>query len=103
MNMATHKWSDIRKERFSPEHIAQIDEKIDQEIIELNLKNLREVLGKTQEEIAQTANMTQSQLSKTEKSREHLVSTLRRCVEAMGGELEIVAKFKGRTVKLTGV
>lgn len=101
--MATHKWSDIRKERFSPEHIAAVDAKIDNEIIALNLKNLRETLGKTQEEVAEVANMTQSQLSKMEKSKEHLVSTLRRCVEAMGGELEIVAKFNDRSVKLTGI
>lgn len=101
--MKIHKWQDLRRKRFSTEHIAKVDSKVEQKILEMNLKRLREVLGKTQEEVAQAAQMTQSQLSKTEASEEHLVSTLRRCVEALGGELEVIARFEDRTVKLTGV
>ena len=101
--MKLHKWQQIRRKRFSEEHIAKMNAKVEHKIIEMNLKKLRQILGKTQEEVAEVAEMSQSQLSKTEISDDHLVSTLRRCVEALGGELEVIARFNDRMVKLTGV
>ena len=101
--MAVHKWKDVRRERFSEAHIREADAKIERELVEMNLKKLREVLGKTQEEVAAAADMTQSQMSKVEANHDHLLSTLRRTVEALGGELEVIARFEDRTVKLTGV
>jgi hypothetical protein len=45
--------------------------------------------------------MTQSELSRLESRDDHLTSTLRRYVEALGGTLEISAVFGGRRIKLT--
>jgi hypothetical protein len=47
--------------------------------------------------------MTQSELSRLESRGDHRISTLRRYVEALGGELEVTALFGGRRVKLTEV
>jgi hypothetical protein len=47
--------------------------------------------------------MTQSELSRLESRGDHRISTLRRYVEALGGELEVAAIFGGRRVKLTEV
>ena len=47
------------------------------------------------------AEMTQSELSRLESRTDHLTSTLRRYVEALGGKLEVTAVFGGRRVKLT--
>jgi predicted transcriptional regulator len=44
--------------------------------------------------------MSQSEVARFEKRDDHRISTLRRIVEALGGELEIRAVFKGRTVRL---
>jgi predicted transcriptional regulator len=55
----------------------------------------------TQAEVSQTADMTQSELSRLEGRTDHLTSTLRRYVEALGGKLEVTAVFGGRRVKLT--
>jgi hypothetical protein len=45
--------------------------------------------------------MTQSELSRLESRSDHLTSTLRRYVEALGGTLEVNAVFGKRRVKIT--
>jgi hypothetical protein len=47
--------------------------------------------------------ITQGQVSLTEQREDHRLSTLRRYVEALGGELEVVANFGDRRVRLHGV
>jgi hypothetical protein len=42
-----------------------------------------------------------SELSRLESRTDHLTSTLRRYVEALGSKLEVTAVFGGRRVKLT--
>jgi hypothetical protein len=44
--------------------------------------------------------MTQSELSRLERRPDHLVSTLRRYVKALGGELEVTAVLGAKRVKL---
>ncbi len=57
--------------------------------------------GLTQEELAQRVAITQSQLSKLERREDHRISTVRRYVAALGGELEIVAIVDGKRILLT--
>ena len=45
----------------------------------------------------------QSEVSKAERRDDHLLSTLRRYIEALGGELEVVARFGDKSVRLKGV
>jgi hypothetical protein len=56
----------------------------------LSLRALREAVGKTQLEIADTASMNQGDVSKLEQRDDVRLSTLRRYVAALGGELELV-------------
>ena len=58
-------------------------------------------LGKTQAEIAEALGSSQSRVSDLERQGDHRLSTLRRYVEALGGELSLVARFGKRTVRLT--
>ncbi len=60
---------------------------------EISLKRLREIRRLTQEELAKRLDVKQATVSKLEQRDELLVSTLRRVVAALGGKLEIVAKF----------
>lgn len=101
--MKTTKWSDIRKKRFTAPEIAAQDAAIQAEVLDMELRELRELAGKTQVEVAAAAAMAQSEVSKTEKRDDHLLSTLRRYVEALGGELEVVAKFGDKSIRLRGV
>jgi predicted transcriptional regulator len=54
----------------------------------------------SQEELAQTLQVGQAAVAKIEKRADMYVSTLRRFVEAMGGELQIVARFRGHEVQI---
>ena len=54
----------------------------------------------SQEELAETLNVGQAAVAKLEKRADMYVSTLRRFIEAMGGELEIVARFPDHDVRI---
>ena len=100
MNMATRRYSDVRRRRFTPEQIARQDRWAEKEILRMSLQEIRKASGKTQSEVAAAARMTQGNLSKAERGTDHLVSTLRTIVQALGGDLEIRAVFKDHSVRL---
>jgi len=64
------------------------------------LRELRLERDVTQEQLAAMMGIRQASLSKIEHQDDLLVSTLRRYVEALGGTLEIRARFDRRTVTL---
>lgn len=70
--------------------------------VELALADLRDFAGaKTQVELARASGIPQGEVSKIE-NREDLdvisLATLRRYVEALGGELEVAAVIRGKRV-----
>jgi len=67
---------------------------------EMDLAEVRRALKLSQEEIAQTLQIGQASVAKLEKRADMYVSTLRRFIEAMGGELDIVARFADHSVKI---
>jgi DNA-binding XRE family transcriptional regulator len=101
------KWNDSMEEEYGKEGWARrrkdLDDENEREDLDLNLRAVRDLVGKTQAELAELAGTTQSEISMAERRADHLVSTLRRYVEALGGELEVVARFGDKSVKLRGV
>ena len=69
----------------------------------MNLATVRELSGKTQAEVAEALEANQSQISRIESRDDHRVSTVRQYVEALGGEVEVVAHFGNKSVRLIGV
>lgn len=67
---------------------------------EMDLAEVRRALKLSQEEIGQTLQIGQGSVAKIEKRADMYVSTLHRFIEAMGGELEIVARFADHAVKI---
>ena len=57
------------------------------------LRELRQIAGKAQEEIATALNIKQPSVSKIEKQADMYLSTLRSYVEAVGGKLELTVKL----------
>ncbi|MDL5054625.1 XRE family transcriptional regulator [Oscillatoria laete-virens NRMC-F 0139] len=57
------------------------------------LRELREAMDLTQEELANHLQMKQAAISKFEHQSDIYLSTLRRILHAMGADLKIVAKF----------
>lgn len=64
---------------------------------ELSLRDLRRAMNRTQVSMARKLRVGQDTISRVEKRTDMLLSTLRGYVEAMGGELDIVAKFPNRS------
>jgi predicted transcriptional regulator len=92
--------------KMSPERQARIEAKrraIEKEILEEDLRGIRELAGKTQVEVAEALELSQGKVSDVERRDDHLVSTLRRYVEALGGELEVTATFGDKKIRLHGV
>ena len=67
---------------------------------ELLLSELRQATGKSQRQVADALGIKQPSLSKLEKQSDMQVSTLRKIVKALGGELEVLAKLPKGTVKI---
>ena len=58
-----------------------------------SLRELRQIAGKAQEDIATALNIKQPSVSKIEKQADMYLSTLRSYVEAVGGKLELTVKL----------
>jgi DNA-binding XRE family transcriptional regulator len=71
---------------------------------EMTLRELRKALKLTQVRMAKQLGITQDSVSRLEKRSDLLLSTLRKTVEAMGGNLSLVAEFPDRApVVLSGI
>ena len=74
-----------------------IDRRADELITEeMSLREMRKALELTQSEVAAALDKGQHEISRIEQRGDMLLSTLTRLVEAMGGELELVCRFKNR-------
>jgi predicted transcriptional regulator len=96
----TKSWKTLKQSRLSPEAEARVRARVQAQVKELTLKAMRQELDLTQVEVSRSADMTQSELSRLESRSDHLTSTLRRYVEALGGKLEITAVFGDVRVRL---
>ena len=83
------------------ERQARIAAKTRQLINEMPLQELRRALDLTQQQVAASLGINQVAVSKMEGQTDMYVSTLRRFVEAMGGELRIVARFPEGNVEIS--
>lgn len=83
--------------RFTPEQRAEIETLSARWIAEEhNLRDVRESLCQSQAQVAKVLGVEQAAVSRLERRADMYVSTLRKLIEAMGGELEVIARFPGR-------
>jgi predicted transcriptional regulator len=102
--MKLHKWNDLARGRVGDEKLSKLRAQASAELaLEMSLPELRKALGKTQLEVADAAEMAQAKVSEFERRDDHMLSVLRRYVEALGGKLEVSAVFDGKRVHLKGV
>jgi len=88
------------KEKMSPASRVRADAKAEKLLEEMPLYELRNARQLTQEKLAKELHVKQSAVSKLERRADMYVSTLREFVRAMGGELEITARFPEGTVRI---
>ena len=95
-----HPWSKL-VQRMSPERRARIDKLVRQDLERMLLVELRKLSGMTQVQLAKALGIKQPTLSQLESQDDMQISTLRRIVEALGGELEIIATLPTGRIALS--
>lgn len=98
--MGHKNWEDVKRRKFSPEKLEELDRRVDAKIVEMDLRTLRQFVGKTQVDLATLTDMTQAEVSRLEHRDDWRVSTLQRIVHALGGKLEVYATFKNKSIRL---
>jgi DNA-binding transcriptional regulator YiaG len=94
------KWSTLY-DKLPAERRRRIDAEANRQLAELPLQELRRARELSQQSLAEALGGAQSTVSKLESQADMYVSTLRRYIEAMGGELEIIARFPDGEVRIT--
>jgi DNA-binding Xre family transcriptional regulator len=92
-------WSELVS-KVSPAARTEVRRRVQEELKKIPLHELRAARRLTQQQLAQTLNMTQAAVSQLEQRTDIYLSTLENFVEAMGGRLEIYAVFPEGRVKL---
>ena len=93
-------YSQLRK-KMSKASQRRAEAKANKLLREMPLSTLRKALEISQVELAERLESEQPHISKLERQHDMYISTLRNYVEALGGELELRAKFsKKREVKI---
>jgi transcriptional regulator with XRE-family HTH domain len=87
--------------KMSDKAIARSDARYKEMVAEMALHDLRRARGMSQERLAKALHIKQPNVAKLEKRTDMYISTLRAAIEAMGGTLDIVARFPDGHVKIT--
>jgi DNA-binding XRE family transcriptional regulator len=87
--------------KMTPAQRANADRKAAVLREEMTLSELRQARLLTQETLGETLHVGQTAIAKMERRADMYVSNLRRFIEAMGGELDIVARFPDGDVKIS--
>lgn len=83
--------------KLSPAERKKVEDRAAEIIAEeMSLRDLRKARKLTQARVAKTLGITQDSVSRLEKCSALLISTLRKTLTAMGGDVRIVAEFPDR-------
>lgn len=86
---------------MSPLARARSDAKARKMLAELPLHELRRARGLSQQQLAEALHVQQPSIAKIERRTDMYISTLRSHIEAMGGKLEVVARFPDGAVRIS--
>lgn len=89
------------RSQMSPQKQAQAAARTASMLDEMALAELRRARDLSQQTLAAAMQVSQPEISKLEQRADTYVSTLRKYVEALGGSLEIVARFPEGQVRIT--
>jgi DNA-binding XRE family transcriptional regulator len=95
-----NKFSELRAQ-MSPASQARAKAKAQGMLAEMPLNELRQARGLSQKMLAEVLHVQQPSIAKIEKRTDMYISTLRSHIEAMGGQLEVVARFPDGSVKIS--
>lgn len=96
------KFQNLRR-KMSPERQAKVQAKTKALLDAMPMQQLRRARELSQEQLAQALDVKQGSVSKLERRTDLYISTLRRYIEAMGGDLELRANFPDGSVAITSL
>jgi transcriptional regulator with XRE-family HTH domain len=88
----------LLRAKMSPERQMQNAARIQSDLICIALQELRQSLNLTQQDLAKKLDLSQPALSKLEHQDDIHVSTLAEYIQALGGQLKLVASFPDQEV-----
>jgi DNA-binding transcriptional regulator YiaG len=100
--MMAKKFQNLR-EKMSPERQAKAQAKTKELLDAMPMQQLRRARALSQEQLAEALCVKQGSVSKLERRTDLYISTLRRYIEAMGGDLELRANFPDGSVSITSI
>ena len=96
----SHKFEKLKKE-MKPENLLKAKAKAKNIMAEMLLAEIRKEAGFTQEYLAEIIGIKQPTLSKLESQNDIQVSTLQRLIQALGGQLELIAHMPSGDIKIS--
>lgn len=94
------KFENLEKQ-MDPKRLARAKAQAKEVMAEMLLAEIRKEAGFTQEDIAKTIGIKQPSLSKLESQDDIQVSTLQRLIQALGGQLELIAHMPGGDIRIS--
>ena len=90
----------ILRGKMKPAARKKAAEKTKELLAEMPLQELRHARKLSQEQLARTLSVKQPSVSKLEQRTDMYISTLRNFIKAMGGDLEIIARFPDGSIQI---
>lgn len=90
----------VLRKHFSEKEIAEALKWATKETRRMALRDLRKSLGITQKQLSESLKVSQPVISDMENRADYQLTTLRRVVHALGGDLDVIARFPDRVVAL---
>jgi transcriptional regulator with XRE-family HTH domain len=95
----THNFSELLV-KMKPAAQERVKARSSELLRDMALADLRRAQERTQQQLAESLNVNQAWISRVERQTDMYLSTLRGYIEALGGELELTARFDDCVVRL---
>lgn len=95
-----NKFAELRA-KMAPDARARVEARAQNILVEMPLNELRQARGLSQKMLSEILHVQQPAIAKMERRTDMYISTLRSHIEAMGGQLEVVARFPDGAVKIS--
>jgi DNA-binding transcriptional regulator YiaG len=90
----------VLSRHLSPASLARAKTKAAKILEEMELREIREALNISQRGLARSIGIAQPTLAKIERQPDMRVATLRKVVRALGGDIDIMARFPGTAIRV---
>lgn len=98
-----HKSIKVLDEKMGPARVAAAKVKARDLMAQMVLAEIRKEAGLTQAELAKLLGVSQPAISDLESQSDMQISTLKRVVKALGGDVKISITLRGETYQLGGI